>query len=188
MAHAQAPQDGAVGLPFGVGLTVESGAMANRAHDLARLTEHDDRVARLVAPVAGLDERRQIDYVQAVVGQMIVWRADRDLYGESDHWAGPRETLARRAGDCEDIAILKLSSLANLGVAPNRLALVVGRDTARGDHAIAAVRTARGWRLLDDDGPLRSAESYASFEPTFVLADGRAYLHARKRAVEPAAP
>ena len=118
---------------------------------------------------------------------MIAWRSDLDTYGARDRWAEPRETLARRAGDCEDIAILKLAALAALGFEPNRLALVVGRDTARGDHAIAAVRTEGGWQMLDDDARVRTPASLVSFQPIYSLVDGRAFLHGRSRPLSPAA-
>jgi len=67
-----------------------------------------------------------------------------------DRWASARETIARRAGDCEDLAILKLALLARAGVESDRLFLVVVRDTARQrDHAVAAVRWENRLWVLD---------------------------------------
>ncbi|WP_265569638.1 transglutaminase-like cysteine peptidase [Sphingomicrobium nitratireducens] len=182
-AHA-APVD----LPFGAGLAIERGAIADRGRSFEAMIATDARVARLVQPVEGLTEARQLAYVQAVIGEMIAWRSDAQLYASSDRWASPRETLARRAGDCEDIAILKLASLASLGFSHDRLALVVGTDAVRGDHAIAAVRSGGGWQLLDDDGRVRSAAANARFAPVYSLVGGQAYLHGTSRLVRPAAP
>ena len=173
-------------IPYEMGIEIGAGALAERGRSLAPMLSDNARLARLVAPVSGLEEQRQLAYVQAVIGELIAWRSDADLYGRRDRWAAPRETLARRAGDCEDIAILKLAALANLGFAPERLALVVGRDSVRGDHAIAAVRSKDGWRLLDDDGKVRDAAALTRFEPIYSLVAGRAYLHGRTASVRPA--
>lgn len=174
-------------LPFGSGLSIGDGPIAARGGDLAQMLVPSPRIERLVAPVAGLAEDRQLSYVQSVVGQMVAWRDDRALWGADDYWATPRETLSRRAGDCEDIAILKLAALATLGFPDDRLALVVGRDRVRGDHAIAAVRLREGWRLLDDDDVVRRADAMVRFSPVYSLVAGRAFLHGEARPVRSAA-
>lgn len=56
---------------------------------------------------------------------------DNRQYGESDYWAVPSETLASRAGDCEDHAILLCSLLQGLGVT-SRIVIIPG-------HALAEV-------------------------------------------------
>lgn len=186
-SNGRAATPGPAPAPYAPGLEIGAGAIAERGRELTALLSPSARLADVVRPVVGLSEERQIEYVQAVVGQLVAWRSDDDLYGRPDRWASPGETLARRAGDCEDIAILKLAALAEMGFASERLALVVGRDRARGDHAIAAVRGAEGWRLLDDDGEVRRPASLPRFEPIYSLVDGHAFLHGRERAARPAA-
>lgn len=53
-------------------------------------------------------------------------RFDDDIrvWGKSDYWATPMETLGRGAGDCEDFAIIKYFSLLLLGVPDEKLRLV----------------------------------------------------------------
>lgn len=174
-------------VPYAAALEIAQGSIAARGESLQQMLLPSGQVARLVRPVAESSEERRINYVQTVVGRTVAWRSDIDLYGRADRWADPRETLARRAGDCEDIAILKLAALASLGFPNDRLALVVGRDTVRGDHAIAAVRSADGWRLLDDDGVVRAPGTLPRFEPVYSLVDGRAFLHGKRRRMAPAA-
>lgn len=53
-------------------------------------------------------------------------RFDEDLtvWGRSDYWATPMETLGRGAGDCEDFAIVKYFSLLLLGIPDEKMRLV----------------------------------------------------------------
>lgn len=45
------------------------------------------------------------------VSSNITYKSDKDNYGVADYWATPQETLKRKAGDCEDFAILLQSKL-----------------------------------------------------------------------------
>ncbi|MBW0144025.1 transglutaminase-like cysteine peptidase [Sphingomicrobium clamense] len=173
-------------LPFANGLLVANGAIHDRGRSMPDLIASSARLDRLVSPVAGLDERRQIAFVQSIVGELIAYRRDDILWGRSDHWASAKETLARRAGDCEDIALLKLAALSSLGVPRDRLALIVGTDSVRGDHAIAAVRSGGQWLMLDDDGIVRR-DAPKRFKPIYTLVGQTAFLHGVNRSVRPAA-
>lgn len=56
---------------------------------------------------------------QAVAGflkRTFAFRRDQDLFGEADHWQSPQEFLARKAGDCEDYALLAQALLAKNGI------------------------------------------------------------------------
>jgi predicted transglutaminase-like cysteine proteinase len=54
----------------------------------------------------------------------ITWQEDQKIWGASDYWATPFETIAKKAGDCEDFAIIKYFSLIHLGIPVNQLRLV----------------------------------------------------------------
>lgn len=49
---------------------------------------------------------------------------DRDVWGQSDYWATPLETLAKGQGDCEDFTIGKYFTLLAAGVPDQQLRLV----------------------------------------------------------------
>lgn len=49
---------------------------------------------------------------------------DAVIWGQSDYWATPMETLGRRAGDCEDFSIAKYFTLLLLNVPDNKLRLI----------------------------------------------------------------
>ncbi len=48
---------------------------------------------------------------------------DSEIWGMSDYWATPLETLGRGAGDCEDFAIAKYVTLSLLGIPPGKMRL-----------------------------------------------------------------
>lgn len=143
---------------------------------------------RLVEAAAGLDPDRQLRFVQLLVNRTMTYRDDATLWGQRDYWANPDETFSRRAGDCEDLALVKLDALRGLGFAPDDLVLAVGRDRARGEHALALVRIGEQWWVLDDDQdrPIAPHES-SRFEPviSLSLAGGR-WLHGRRLAADAA--
>ena len=60
---------------------------------------------------------------------------DRTIWGQSDYWATPMETLGRGAGDCEDFAIVKYFTLLLLGVPDEKLRLVYVQARLGGMHS-----------------------------------------------------
>lgn len=56
--------------------------------------------------------------------QRIAFDDDRSVWGQSDYWATPMETIGQGRGDCEDFSIAKYYSLLELGVPINKLRLV----------------------------------------------------------------
>lgn len=49
---------------------------------------------------------------------------DQVIWGQSDYWATPMETLAKGSGDCEDFSIAKYFSLVHAGIPVEKLRLV----------------------------------------------------------------
>lgn len=63
-------------------------------------------------------------------------------------WANQLANLSG-VGDCAPVAVLKVEVLRQLGYSQEDLRLVYGTDSS-GEHAVAAVRTPQGWRVLDN--------------------------------------
>lgn len=145
-------------------------------------------LARLVRPLRKNSRTEQLAMVNGLVQTMIAYREDRDLWGREDYWAAPQETWIRRAGDCEDLALLKRAALLELGVPDRHLALIVGKQANGRDHAMLGVWHAGQWIMLDDaDTPLRASE-IVDFEPVISLIGQRTFVHGRDRlAPQPAA-
>jgi predicted transglutaminase-like cysteine proteinase len=79
-------------------------------------------LARSAASAAFGHQRGKADFAalsaaNSWANSQIRYVEDRALYGQADRWATASETLRRRAGDCEDIAIVKMQLLASRGVA-----------------------------------------------------------------------
>lgn len=70
------------------------------------------------------EPEKKLRQVNAFFNQRVQFREDQDAWGRSDYWATPLETLAKRAGDCEDFAIAKYFSLLMLGVPAEQMRLV----------------------------------------------------------------
>lgn len=58
------------------------------------------------------------------LNRIITWQEDQKVWGALDYWATPLETVAKKAGDCEDFAIIKYFSLIHLGIPASQLRLV----------------------------------------------------------------
>lgn len=57
---------------------------------------------------------------------------DRQIWGETEYWATPIETLGKRAADCEDYVIGKYFSLVQLGVPVEKLRFIYVRARVGG--------------------------------------------------------
>src|SRR5690606_30186376 len=89
--------------------------------------------------------------VNSFANSRIRYVEDKMLYGKADHWAGAKSTLKAGAGDCEDIAIVKMQLLAAIGVPRSDMYLTIARDLARNaDHALLVVKINGQTWLLDN--------------------------------------
>jgi predicted transglutaminase-like cysteine proteinase len=104
---------------------------------------------------------------------------DRALYGKADYWADAPTTLKRGAGDCEDIAVVKLALLVGAGVRRDDIYLTVARDLARNaDHALLVVKAEGRYWLLDNntDRLLDAAEAH-DYRPILSYSAKGKWLH-----------
>lgn len=104
---------------------------------------------------------------------------DRQLYGKADYWANAGTTLRRGAGDCEDIAILKMQILAAMGVSRSDMNLTVARDLVRNaDHAVLVVKSEGKYWLLDNaTNKVLDASASQDYRPIMSFSEHRIWLH-----------
>lgn len=123
---------------------------------------------------------------QAVIAAVNSWAnakiryvEDRQLYGQADYWADARTTLKRRAGDCEDIAVLKMALLAGAGFRREDMYLTIARDLARNaDHALLVVKSEGKFWLLDNNTDrLLDARQANDYRPILSYSAGGKWLH-----------
>jgi predicted transglutaminase-like cysteine proteinase len=132
------------------------------------------------------DETARLAAVNQWVNRNIQYREDRDLYGKADYWAPSRETLRRGAGDCEDLAIVKLDMLGALGIERSRMRLVIARDLVRNaDHAVLIVEGSSGAFVLDNaTDRLLDARMPNDYRPIMSFTQNGKWVHGY--AVQPA--
>lgn len=62
--------------------------------------------------------------VNTYFNRVVTFTDDMEIWGQSDYWATPMETLGKRRGDCEDYTIAKYFTLLEAGIPPEQLRLV----------------------------------------------------------------
>lgn len=136
-------------------------------------------VRRLGLPAHNGPFAQRLQAINTWANTRIRYAEDRALYGQADYWADARETLRRGAGDCEDIAIVKMQLLAASGVAPADMFLTVARDLARrADHALLVVRDGERYWLLDNaTNVLVDAGTAQDYAPVFSFSQQGKWLH-----------
>merc|ERR1711991_155139 len=95
----------------------------------------------------------QVKAVNIWVNAQLNYKEDRDVWGQSDYWATPREAFftKNRQGDCEDYAILKRAILHALGWKRERLFLMIVKDlVVRIDHALLGVEYGTSALVMDN--------------------------------------
>lgn len=121
----------------------------------------DDGVAllqawnRLMMEQEQADERQQLEQINGFFNRNIRYSDDIDLWGQSDYWATPLETMGSRAGDCEDYTIAKYISLVKLGIPNERLRLIYVRATIGGVNSrISQAHMVLGYYETPESMPL----------------------------------
>jgi len=77
------------------------------------------------------------------------FKRDEELFGEADHWQSPEEFLKRKAGDCEDYALLAQALLRRNGIEAYILSLFGQEGYA---HTVCVFKDEHGrYNLIDVD-------------------------------------
>jgi len=96
--------------------------------------KHGERVAAQVSAwltmleqSQSLPENQQLRQVNDFWNYRVRGGEDIHIWGKTDYWATPLETLSKGAGDCEDFVIAKYFSLIRTGVAADKLRFIYVR-------------------------------------------------------------
>jgi predicted transglutaminase-like cysteine proteinase len=120
-----------------MGLTPEVLLQVESEHGAPARDRLEDMLA-LIRDAAGADERTRIERVNAFFNAL-PYRADADLWGRDDYWAGPVQMLTASGGDCEDYAIAKYFVLRELGIPVARLRILYVKSLRhRKSHMVLA--------------------------------------------------
>ena len=138
----------------------------------------ESQYRRTVGTVAD-DRMATLASVNSWVNHSIAFVADRDLFAQTDFWAGAAETLRLRAGDCEDIALTKMQLLADAGIPREDMILTIARDLVRNaDHAVLIVHHDGRYYMLDNssDELFDAAQSH-DYRPILSFGSNHTWLH-----------
>jgi predicted transglutaminase-like cysteine proteinase len=68
--------------------------------------------------------QEKLKRVNEFFNRRIQFESDQVIWGKSDYWATPLETLAKGKGDCEDFTIAKYFTLLNMKIPSDQLRLI----------------------------------------------------------------
>lgn len=87
----------------------------------------------LTQSLQSASDLEKLNQVNNFFNQRIQFTDDFDVWGKSDYWATPLETIGKQAGDCEDFTIAKYIFLKALKVDNNKLRLTYVRARIIGE-------------------------------------------------------
>lgn len=90
---------------------------------------------KMMVNAENLDTQNKLKRVNEFINRRIRFSDDQQIWGESDYWATPMETLGKGAGDCEDFAIIKYFTLLNLSIPDDQLRLVYVKARIGGEDS-----------------------------------------------------
>ncbi|MCB1960459.1 MAG: transglutaminase-like cysteine peptidase [Rhodocyclaceae bacterium] len=135
--------DALLGLAFGALFTLLTNAhpgldrveaTARARYDAAVVSRVRDWRATLVE-LQSTPETEQLTRTNRYFNRQLQFLDDVVVWRNKDYWATPLETLAKRAGDCEDFVIAKYISLRLLGVPDEKLRLIYVRARMGGEYS-----------------------------------------------------
>lgn len=127
----------------------------------------------VLAGAKSLPETEQITRINDFFNRRITFLDDIEIWGKTDYWATPLETLGRGQGDCEDFSIAKYVSLRSLGVPLDKLRLVYVRaqigGVSQAHMVLAYYPSPRAEPLILDNliGDIRPASRRNDLFPVF---------------------
>lgn len=89
---------------------------------------------RMLTESTRLVENEKLRKVNNFFNSQLQFNDDIEIWGTSDYWATPLESIGKGVGDCEDFSIAKYYSLMELGVPVSRLRLVYVKAKQEGPN------------------------------------------------------
>lgn len=93
----------------------------------AKGTQNVEQWLQTLANLQGVPEQQQLKEINNFWNRIALAGEDINIWGATDYWATPLETLGKGAADCEDYVIGKYFSLIRLGVPADKLRFIYVR-------------------------------------------------------------
>gem|GEM_PF-4130724 len=146
-----------------------------------------DALRQWAVELHALKSLPRFEIIKAVNNKVnaISYRSDYANYGRSDYWARP-EMMLTNGGDCEDYAMLKLASLAALGIENADMRLLVGHLSGGSPHVLLSVRQNGVEYILDNEiNHIRPGSDSERVLPRYSMNYDYRWSHIRKRQAPP---
>ena len=127
----------------------------------------------LLDTARGVSESDKLKRVNDFFNRNIAFDEDITIWGQSDYWATPLETVGKGRGDCEDFSIIKYYTLRQLGVPVAKMRLIYVKAKQAGGQrahmvlAYYASPTAEPLVLDNLDPAIRPASKRPDLTPVF---------------------
>jgi predicted transglutaminase-like cysteine proteinase len=109
----------------------------------------------LMVSLQSAPETEKLKKINAYFNQKIEFGEDIDVWGQSDYWATPLESLGRLAGDCEDYSIAKYTFLKTLNIPNEKLRLTYVRaQISRQDKTVVLAHMVLSYYATPQSEPL----------------------------------
>jgi predicted transglutaminase-like cysteine proteinase len=145
---------------------------------------------------SALSDDEKLKKVNQFFNRSILYADDLTVWGQTDYWATPFETMGLGTGDCEDFVIAKFFTLRLMGLPAERLRLIYvyartgsGAGTQRQAHMVLAFyATPEAEPLLLDNllGDVRLASKRPDLLPVFSFNAERIFAGTSSTVVAPA--
>jgi predicted transglutaminase-like cysteine proteinase len=124
----------------------------------------------------------RMSQIDAKVNSAFRYAADLKVWGVSDYWENPSETIRVGATDCEGFAIFKLWLSLLAGVDRGSIDLVTGLiPSTRQMHAVLAVRSDQRVYVLDSRSSIvNTTDLLEDFIPLVAIDFKSAHLYIRR--------
>ncbi|MFA5083139.1 MAG: transglutaminase-like cysteine peptidase [Hydrogenophilaceae bacterium] len=120
---------------FGSHLNFDSFAQLAAQRYGARAQQTAEQWRDLLSASRNSPETEKIRKVNDFFNRHVMYKEDAEIWGQSDYWATPLETMGRSAGDCEDFAIAKYFSLLLAGIPADRLRITYVKARIGGHYS-----------------------------------------------------
>ena len=89
---------------------------------------------QLIASLKTASDLEKLHNINDFFNQKIKFTDDIELWGQTDYWATPLETIGKQAGDCEDFSIAKYAFLKVMNISDDKLRLTYVRAELAGNQ------------------------------------------------------
>ena len=115
---------------------------------------HVRALQSMLAGIAAKDDPARLAAVNDFFNRRIVFSSDEEVWGQTDYWASPLETLEKGRGDCEDYVIAKYFTLLAAGMPSTKLRLVYVRALIGGQGGVAQAHMVLAYYATPSAEPL----------------------------------